>query len=134
MLSLRKIDYVGQLVFSMIILLSVPFFYLLGFLAGLFIIGCWQLLSAALNTYSFVHTTYKKNIWLYWKLCLADLLLLFISWGLVKFFDPDEIQIIFWIAIAGAAVIAVYYLSIYKKLIEHLSLRNELDGITRSKH
>jgi len=133
MLTLKKLDYYGQLVFAIIIILSVPLVWVLS-LAGLFIIGCWQLLSASLNTHSFLHTIYKKNILLYWKLCMADLLVIFISWPLAKFFNPDDIQVIFWIAIAGSVAIAGYYLSIYNKLIDHLSLRNELDGLTKSKH
>jgi len=114
--------------------LSVPFFYLLGVGIGLFLLACWQLISALANTSDFIHTGYKKPILLYWtffivNLSLVSLLFLFEN-DLVK----DLILAIFWIAIGSAVSIAIYYLRIYYRLIELLSLRNELDGLTKSKH
>jgi hypothetical protein len=102
-------------------------------MAGLFIMGCWQLLSAILNTYSFIRSGYKRQIYLYWKLCIADLGLLFLSFWLDKFFEPGATQLITGIALAGSAAIAVFYLRIYFKLIDLIALKNELDGLLKSK-
>ena len=134
---LRKIDYYGQLILAAFMLLSVPVllvYGLLGFLAGLFIMGCWQVISAIFNTNAFIHSGHKNKIWSYWKLCFADLILLFVCCLSGETLNTDFSQLIFWIAIAGAAAIAVYYLKIYNDLIQFISLRNELDGLTKSKH
>jgi len=132
--TLRKIDYYGQLILAALMLLSVPLLLYYGFLAGLFIMGCWQLISAAFNTNAFFHSVYRRQIWSYWKLCFADLLLLFLCWLSGETFNTDLLQVIFWITLTGAAAIAVYYLKIYNDLIQFISLRNELDGLTKSKH
>lgn len=132
--KLRKIDYFGQVIVAVLMLLSIPVLLIYGFLAGLFIMGCWQLISAAFNTNTFIHSGYRKPIWMYWKCCFADLALFFSGWLTGEFFVADLSQVIFWIALAGAAAIAVYYLKIYNTLIQFISLRNELDGLTKSKH
>lgn len=132
--TLRKIDYFGQLTLAALMLLSIPILLIYGFLAGLFIIGCWQLISAAFNTNTFIHSGHRKQIWIYWKCCSADFALLFFAWLAGEFFTADLSQVVFWIALAGAAAIAVYYLKIYNNLIQFISLRNELDGLTKSKH
>jgi len=115
-------------------LLSIPFLYFLGVGFGLLLLGCWQLISALLNTYSFIDTGYKKPILLYWILCIADLgaisLLLLFENNLTS----DYILVFVWITIGAAVFIAGYYLRIYYRLIELISLRNELDGLTKSKH
>jgi len=115
-------------------LLSIPFFYFLGVGLGLFLLGCWQLISALLNTYSFINTGYKKQILLYWMFCMADLALIALLFLFEKNLTEDVIMVIFWIAIGAAVFVAVYYLRIYYRLIELISLRNELDGLTKSKH
>jgi hypothetical protein len=134
MLRIRKIDCYGQLILAMLILLSVPVFFLPGFLAGLFIIGCWQLISAGVNTYGFIHAGYKKQILFYWKLCIADFVLLFLYYWSGKVFNPDDMQVVFWIGISGSVFIAGFYLKIYYGLIEFISLRNELGGLIKSNH
>ena len=132
--TLRKIDYTGQLILAALMLLSIPILLIYGFLAGLFIMGCWQLISAAFNTNAFIQSGHRKRIWMYWKCCFAVLALLFFAWLAGEIFTADLSELIFWIALAGAAAIAVYYLKIYNKLIQFISLRNELDGLTKSKH
>jgi hypothetical protein len=132
--KLRKIDYYGQLISAALMLLSVPVLLWYGFLAGLFIMGCWQLISAAFNTNAFLHSGRRRQIWSYWKLCFADLTLLFLCLLSGETFNADLLQVIFWIAITGAAAVAVYYLKIYNNLIQFISLRSELDGLTKSKH
>lgn len=133
MKTIRKIDYYGQLILATLMLLSAPFLFLPGFMFGLFIMGCWQLISASLNTYGFIHSGYKKQISRYWILCFADLALLFLSFWFGKIFNPDDMQVITWVAIAGAVVIACYYLKIYFRLIDFISLKDELAGLLRSK-
>ena len=134
MLLFRKMDYYGQLILASLMVLSIPFLLFYGSLAGLFILGCWQLVSAVSNTNAFLSLSQRKQIWLYWKLCIADFTLLFLGWLSGNFFTADTVQFVFGTAIAGAIFIAVYYLKIYNKVIELISLRNELDGLTKSKH
>ena len=134
MALLRKIDFYGQLILSSCMLLSIPFLYFFGAGLGLLLLGCWQLISALLNTYSFIDIGYKKPILLYWIFCIADLgsialLLLFES-----NITSDSVVVISWVTIGAAVFIAGYYLRIYHRLIELISLRNELDGLTKSKH
>ena len=132
---IRKIDYYGQLILGSLMLLSVPVLLLYGFLAGLFILGCWQLLSAVFNTKAFVHSGHSNQIWTYWSCSITDLAILFLSWYLERTFDAGNIrQVFYWIALSGAVLIAIYYLKIYKDLIQFFSLRDELDGLTKSKH
>ena len=133
MKTVRKIDYYGQLTLAAMMMLAVPFLLLPGFMAGLFIMGCWQLISASLNTPSFLYSGYKKQISLYWIFCIGDIALFFVSLWLSKFFNPDDMQVITGIAIAGAFVIACYYLKIYLKLIELIALKDELSGLLKSK-
>ena len=134
MLLLRKIDCYGQMILVPGTLATIPFLYFFGVGLGLLLLGCWQIISALLNTYIFIETGYKKPILIYWILCIADLasisLLLLFENNLTSGF----IAITFWISIGAAVFIAAYYLTIYYRLIEHISLRNELDGLTKSKH
>jgi len=134
MLRLRKIDCYGQLILVSCMLLSVPFLYFFGAGLGLILLGCWQIISALLNTYSFIDTGYKKPILLYWIFCIADLgaiaLLLLFESNLTS----DAVAVIIWVTIGAAVLIAGYYLRIYYRLIALISLRNELDGLTKSKH
>ena len=134
MLLIRKIDYYGQLILVTCMLLSIPFFYFIGVGIGLFLLGCWQLISALANTPAFIHTGYKKPILLYWTFCIANLSLFTFLFLFENDLTKDLIMVIFWIAIGAAVFIASYYLRIYYRLIELLSLRNELDGLTKSKH
>ena len=134
MLLIRKIDYTGQLVLGIMMLLSVPILYFYGFLAGLFIMGIWQLISALLNTNTFLNSIYKKKILRYWLYCFVDFGLLGLGYIWAKVVNRDDAPVIFCIAIFGAIGIAIYYLMIYSKLIGFLSIRDELDGLTKSKH
>ena len=114
--------------------LSVPFLYFLGVGIGWFLLACWQLISALANTPAFIHTGYKKRILLYWTFFIADLLLIALLFLLQNDLNENLILIVFWVTIGAALSIAIYYLRIYYRLIELLSLRNELDGLTKSKH
>lgn len=131
---IRKIDYYCQLALGSLMLLSVPILLFYGFLACLFIAGCWQLLSAAFNTTAFVHTGHSKQIGRYWSYCIADLAILFLSWYSEKTLKVDNVEVFYWVAMSGAVFIAIYYLRIYNGFIQFISLRDELDGLTKSKH
>lgn len=106
----------------------------LGLMIGLFIIGCWQLISASFNTKSFIDTGFKKRIIYYWTFAIANLSLVFLTYTIIESASEILSEILAGITLIGAIVIAVYYWRIYFKLIELLSLRNELDGLTKSKH
>jgi len=115
-------------------LLSIPFLYFVGVGIGLIILGCWQLISALFNTYCFIDTGYKKPILIYWGLCIVGLGLFFLATLFENTFSTDYTMAILWITVGTAVFIAAYYLRIYYRLIDLLSLRNELDGLTKSKH
>jgi len=134
MLRIRNIDYYGQLILVTCTILSVPFFYFVGVGIGLFLLACWQLISALANTPAFIHTSYRKRILLYWTFFIADLLLIALLFLLQNDLNENLILIVFWVTIGAALSIAIYYLRIYYRLIELLVLRNELDGLTKSKH
>ena len=134
MLRIRNIDYYSQLILVTCTILSVPFFYFVGVGIGLFLLACWQLVSALANTPAFIHTSYRKRILLYWTFFIADLLLIALLFLLQNDLNENLILIVFWVTIGAALSIAIYYLRIYYRLIELLVLRNELDGLTKSKH
>jgi hypothetical protein len=134
MLLIKKIDCYGQLILVSCSLLSIPIFYFLGLGIGLFLLGCWQLISALGNTPGFIHTGYKKQILLYWTFCIVNLSLIAALFLFENDLSETLLMIVFWIAIGSALFIAGYYLRIYYRLIDLLSLRNELDGLTKSKH
>ncbi len=134
MLLIKKIDCYGQLILVACMLFSMPIFYFVGLGAGLFLLGCWQLISAIANTSAFIHYGYKKKIMLYWTFCIANLSLMALLFLFENDLTGNLIQIIFWIAIGATVFIACYYLRIYYRLIDLLSLRDELDGLTKSKH
>ena len=134
MISLRKFDCYGQLIAASVCIASMAALLGLGSLIGLSIIGCWQLISAAFNTRSFINAGFKKRILYYWLLAIADLSLLLISYSSLEPASEILIEILTGISLIGAAAIAVYYWKIYFKLIDFLSLRSELDGLTKSKH
>ena len=134
MLLIKKIDCYGQLILVSCSLLSIQIFYFLGLGIGLFLLGCWQLISALGNTPGFIHTGYKKQILLYWTFCIVNLSLIAALFLFENDLSETLLMIVFWIAIGAALFIAGYYLRIYYRLIDLLSLRNELDGLTKSKH
>jgi len=134
MKTVRQIDYYGQLILGSLMLLSVPVLLFYGFLAGLFILGCWQLLSAVCNTKAFIHTGHSKQIGRYWRCCLVDLAILVLVLYFGETLKTDSIQLFYSIVLSGTVFIAIYYLRIYNSLIQFISLRDELDGLTKSKH
>ena len=134
MLLIRKIDCYGQLILATCMLLSIPIFYFLGFALGLFILGCWQLISALANTPAFLHTGYRKQILIYWTFCITYLSLIALFFLFENDLTDNLLLTIFWMATGAASFITAYYLRIYYRLIDHLFLRNELEGLTKSKH
>ena len=134
MLSLRKFDCYGQVIVASVCLASMIVLPGPGLLPGLFIIGCWQLISAAFNTKSFSQAGFQKRISYYWLFSFADLSLLLIAYCSLEQVSETLSQILTGITLIGAIAIAVYYWKIYFKFIGFLSLRSELDGLTKSKH
>jgi hypothetical protein len=134
MLRIRKIDYYGQLILISCTVLSISFFYFVGVGIGLFLLACWQLISALANTTAFIQTGYEKQILLYWTFFIAYLSLITLLFLFENDLTEYLILLIFWITIGAALSIAIYYLKIYYRLIELLFLRNELEGLTKSKH
>lgn len=129
MLLVRKMDWHFQFSLSILIIIFIPAFYLSGF--GLLLLGFWQLLSAGINSYVFIHHGLKREIKKYWLFTGVDLFIILLSLLLVQFYDPDDMQVIFWTATAGAVPIAAYYLIIYNKLIEKFKLKKELGAFTK---
>ena len=134
MLFIRRIDYGGQWVLFGLMIVSIPVLYFYGFLAGLFALGIWQLISAILNKNTFIHSVYRREIRIYWICCFIDLMFLVSAWFLSITVDAGDADWIYIVAIAGGFCIAVYYLLIYNNLIRSIALRNEVDGLTKSKH
>lgn len=134
MLLLRKADYYIEFILGVLMLLSIPVLFFYGFLSGLFVMGCWQLFSASVNTNSFLTAGFSKQICTYWKWTGVVMALLFLCIPLSRLFKPDDVQVLGAIAICGSIPIAIYYLAIYKKLIAHFELREELSGIIKSHH
>ena len=130
MLLFRRIDHSVQWILGTGMLISLPGFLPYGFLAGLFLMGCWQLFSASLNTKSFLYNGLGKEICSYWKFTGLVFACLFLCIPLAELFDPDDVQVLGAVAVSAGAPIAVYYLLIYKKLIHHPELRKEL-GMTQ---
>ena len=134
MLRIRKIDYYGQLILVISTVLSAPLLNFFGVGIELFLLACWQLISALANTPAFIHTGYKKTILLYWTFFTVNLSLITLLFLFENDLAKDYILVIFWVTIGFSVSITIYYLRIYYRLIELISLRNELDGLTKSKH
>ncbi len=133
MLTVRRIDYYSQFVLGSIMLLSLPVMFQYGSLAGFFLIDCWQLFSASANTNNFISSGLCKKISSYWKWTGIIMASLFLCVFLCQRFNPDDIQILAGVAVMASVPLSIYYLSIYKRLINHQVLRNELSGIIKSK-
>lgn len=134
MIRLRKADLRIQCVLGVILPLLVPAMFMYGFLAGLFLLGCWQLLSAFFNTGSFFKNGMGYQICSYWKYTGLIFALLFLCVTVAKRMNPVDVQVLAAVAVTAAMPVAVFYLNIYNKLIGHLALRDELRGLLRSKH
>ena len=134
MILLRRIDYILQLILAIITLLFTLVGGPIAFMAGLFLIGCWQLLSAISNTNSFLRSGMTKEICNYWKCVGLVFVLLFLMYPLTLLFDSDDIQVIGGIAVIGSIPVSAYYYTIYRKLINHYKLREELGGLIKSNH
>jgi hypothetical protein len=103
-------------------------------MAGLFLMGCWQLFSAAVNTRAFLSYGLPVEIGKYWTCTGLVMGALFLCVPLADLFDPDDVQVLAGVAVVGAIPVAVYYLVIYRKLIDHIIVRREVSGLIKSKH
>jgi len=132
MKTFRRFDFYGQLILSSVMLISIPFLLLYGFLLGLFFLGCWQLISASLNTTSFTRYGYKKKIITYWICTAVVLLALLICFRATRILNADLMDSLVTISLCCSVIIAVYYLYIYYKLINHIEFKTELSGFLKS--
>ena len=132
MITLRQVDFWGQLITFFLMILTIPVFLFSGFMLGLGIIGGWQLLSAALNTATFTRTGYKKKVVRYWQ--WTGITLSSFSFYIISslFFSFDGTQLLLFVILFAALVLSIYYFLIYHDLIQHLQLRKELSGLTKS--
>ena len=134
MLLLRKIDCYGQFVLGILIIIMIPILFNGSFFIGLLLIGCWQIISAIFNTYSFLQTGFEKRILFYWAFFVTDLALFYFTYWIHIFTASVAAEVFFWITVGGAIALGAYYWRIYFKFIEFISLRNELAGLIKSKH
>ena len=137
-----KYDYYGQLIFFILLVLVSLFsiipgngaFFLVA-LVGLFPLGVWQLISAAINSFRFKNDKRKfKFLKLYWFLALMSLLLFFISLEFSPLFENQQAMVgpLVFAAMFGLVLVAVYYLFIYKKFL--IDYEHQEDISTRSIH
>jgi len=131
MKTIRKIDFYGQLILGFAMLVTIPFLFLYGFFLGLFFLGCWQLISASLNTTTFIRSGYKRKIITYWIWTALVLLILLICLRATHLFNAGFADIVVTISLGGSVIIAVYYLYIYYKLIDLIAFKNELSGFLK---
>lgn len=134
MIRLRKTDLVIQCVFAVFLLLSFPWLHPDGFLAALFLPGCWQLVSAFFNTRGFYNNGMRYQIRSFWKYTGLITALLFLPVPLAQWLNPETVRVLTVVTVISAVPVSLYYLNCYKKLIGHLALRHELGGLIRSKH
>src|SRR5687767_514347 len=131
MKTIRKIDFYGQIILGFAMLVSIPFLFLYGFLLGLFFLGCWQLISASLNTITFTRSRYKKKIITYWIWTVVVLFVLLICFRATRLFNSGLADTVVTISLGGSVIIAVYYFFIYYKLIDLIEFKNELSGFLK---
>ena len=129
---IRRFDYYGQLILCSVMLISIPFLLLYGFLLGLFFLGCWQLISASLNTTSFIRCGYKKKIITYWIWTAVVLLVLLICFQATGILNSELKDFVVTVSLCCSVIIAVYYLYIYYMLINHIEFKTELSGFVKS--
>ena len=132
MITLRQVDFWGQLITFFLMIIAIPVFLFSGFMLELGIIGGWQLLSAGLNTATFTRTGYKKKVVRYWQ--WTGITLSSFSFYIISslFFSFDGTQLLLFVILFAALVLSIYYFLIYHDLIQHLQLRKELSGLTKS--
>jgi len=127
---IRKIDWYLQIAVLALSVIFIPAYYFFAPLIGLFILGILQLVSALLNTHSFIHSGYRKQIFIYWLFTMLDLLLLIIGWQFSLTTPGSEVLIT--ISVTGGFILSIYYIVMYKKLIDTTFIRDELSGFIKS--
>jgi hypothetical protein len=133
MLTIRKIDWYGQVVLGALMGLSVPFFLAYGFLLGLFFLGVWQLVSAGLNTVAFIGAGQMREIINYWRWAALDLGFMGLCISLPMIINRDDVQVFTLIGIICSIPIALFYIVIYRKLVRRFEMRKTLSSIIKSK-
>jgi hypothetical protein len=128
----RLIDLRGQIILGIVSLLSFPVLWFYGFVFGLLFLGGWQLLSAGLNTASFIRNGHKKQIIAYWKWTAIIFSFIFFSLPFSTWVQAGSGLFIGLSIFFGWLATEIYYMMIYNDLIVHLKLRNELSGLLKS--
>jgi hypothetical protein len=134
---IRKFDIVLQSILLAVIIIIIPFGGIFLSLAGLFILGCWQLLSASVNTLlvnknAFLNHHFKK----YWLHTGIVLITFFILWFLEENLTTYNTVWTWLIAIPLllSAFIAAEYIWLYSKIITEKNFRKELGTVIRQHH
>jgi hypothetical protein len=117
---MRKIDYYGQVVFSILMVLTAAsyFVYKSGIffaLIGLFILGIWQIISALTVTFSQALKVHNAHIRNYWKVCISILVIFTGMFFAAKFDDKTLTLWLLGISLIGGMSAAFYYLYLYQK-------------------
>lgn len=130
MQTLRRIDWYVQISIIGLSVLFIPFLYFFAPLLGLLFLGIIQMISALLNTASFMHSGFKKNILTYWIYFSFDIVLAITGW--LRYFESSFSNTLIIVSLIGGFILSTYYLVVYKKLIENLYIKDELSGFTKS--
>lgn len=132
--ALRKTDLGLQVLVGIAMIASIPFYFIFGFLIGLFFLGIIQLISAAINTQAFIQNGFSIQICNYWKYTALVLSSLFVCVPVDYFFKSDAASVSGFAGVICSVPLALYYMHIYKLLIRNISFKNELGGLIKSKH
>ena len=125
---LRKRDGILQIAFIILLLLSLLDEIVI-FFAGWLVLGCWQVVSAALNTNAFMKSGFQAWIYRYWIFSAICIFLVVLSASFMMV--PN---ILLASGMIASPALATVYLVMYRKLIKRLELRHELSGFTKSKY
>jgi hypothetical protein len=121
---LKKVDYYGQLTFTILIVLSsIAAAIFKGYtfvypMIVLFFLGIWQLISALVYTFKVPkNTPAYRLLSKYWILCIGAIFMLIFSFYM-RDFNGNQVAIgLFMATLVYSLGIAVYYLYTYKKYI-----------------
>ena len=132
MIPFRTIDLYIQRLTSMALLFTLYSAGLSSYAWGLYMLIIWQVISAAINTRSFLITNCKKMIRLFWIFLFFDGVLLALAASLPMTGPGQPEQALTMIALAGAQGIVIYYLFIYQRAVRVLEFKKEIKGVLKS--
>ena|SRR5688572_26059071 len=132
MIPFRKIDLFIQRLTLLVLLFILFIAGLSSYAWGLFILVIWQVISAGINTRSFLITNCKKMIRLFWIFLFFDGVLLVLAASLPLTSPGQAERALTMIALAGAQGIVIYYLFIYQRAVRVLEFKKEIKGVLKS--